>query len=115
MQIGTFALDELLIWGLPSNDFHPLGAILFSNETYRETMPLILASGLTSIPFSHDSKDYYYDAKDGHVMRANSSLTGLTNSRVFKSEMDRYIKFWNTKFAPLATIGYKVSIYVTSS
>jgi len=87
--------------------FHPLGALLFSNETYRETMPLIESSGLSSIPFAHDSKNWFYDYKTGHVQRANSSLFNLTNSHLFQKEVNRYIHFWNTEFAPLAVIGYK--------
>jgi len=90
--------------------FHPLGAILYSNETYRETLPLIDASGLTSIPFDHKTKNWLYDYKTGHVTRASSSLSNFTDSSSFTAEIDRYIHFWTTEFAPLASIGYKKGV-----
>ena len=31
-----------------------------------------------------------------------------TQNALFKAEIDKYTNFWNTKFAPIATIGYKV-------
>jgi hypothetical protein len=87
--------------------FHPLGAILFSNETYRQSLPIIDASGLTSMEFGHTTKNWYYDYKTGHVKRSTTSLSELTKSHLFKAEIDRYIHFWTTEFAPLASIGYK--------
>ncbi|KAJ7753032.1 FAD/NAD-P-binding domain-containing protein [Mycena olivaceomarginata] len=53
--------------------FHPMGALLYSNQTYRETLPVIDASGVSSFAF-----------------------------RLFKEEIERYTTFWNTEFAPKA-------------
>ena len=87
-----------------------MGAILFSNETYRETLPIIDASGISSFPFARNSTDWFYDYKTGHVQRENSSRFNMTNNHLFQKELDRYINFWNTDFAHLAVIGYKVRL-----
>lgn len=102
--------DELMT-ELSRGLFHPLGAILFSNETYRQSLPIIDASGLTSMEFGHTTKNWYYDYKTGHVKRSTASLSELTKNHLFKAEIDRYIHFWTTEFAPLASIGYKVHIH----
>jgi hypothetical protein len=88
-----------------------MGALFFSNETYRETLPIIDASGLPSIPFNHNTKNWLYEYKSGHIQRSNSSISKLTSHHSFQAEIDRYIHFWKTEFAPLATIGYKVTLW----
>jgi len=89
-----------------------MGALLFTNETYRETLPIIDASGVPAIPFGNisDEKSWLYDPESGSVQQAESSLSNLTKSPRFEAEIDRYIKFWNTEFAPLAVVGYKVRL-----
>ena len=89
---------------------HPIGALIFTNETYRETLPIIDASGVSAIPFANisDGKNWLYDPESGYVQQAESSLSNLTKSPLFQAEIDRYIKFWNTEFAPVAVVGYKV-------
>jgi hypothetical protein len=84
-----------------------MGALLFSNETYQNTLPIIDASGLPSFPFGNDEDDtWLYDYKTGHVQESTSS--NMTSSPLFQAEINKYINFWNTEFAPLASIGYKV-------
>jgi len=84
-----------------------MGALLFSNQTYRETLPIIDASGLPSMPFGNGGgEDWLYDYKTGHVQHDASSSFN-TSSPLFQAEIDKYTNFWNTEFAPLATIGYK--------
>ena len=94
--------------GLP----HPLGALFFSNETYRETLPIIEASGLPAIPFSNFSNgnNWFYDSKTGSVEQSQL-LSTMTKSPLFQAEIDRYTKFWKTEFEPLAIVGYKVRLY----
>jgi len=88
-----------------------MGALLFTNETYRETLPIIAVSGVPAIPFSFsDQKNWLYDPESGHVQQAELSLTNLAKSPNFQAEIDRYIEFWNTEFAPLAIVGYKVRL-----
>lgn len=85
-----------------------MGALLFSNETYRETLPLIDASGLPSLPFGNGEHDtWLYEYQTGHVQHSTSSISNTTSSPLFQAEINKYINFWNTEFAPLATIGYK--------
>lgn len=96
-----------------------MGALLFANETYRETLPIIHASGVSVIPFPNisDGRNWLYDLKSGSVtvQQAESSILNLTKDQNFQAEIDRYINFWKTEFAPLAVIGYKVrlGIHVT--
>ena len=85
-----------------------MGALFFMNETYRETLPIIDASGLSATSLSNNLKDWLFDSKSGHVQQ--TSLSSLTKSPLFQAEINRYINFWNTEFAPLAVIGYKVRL-----
>jgi hypothetical protein len=85
-----------------------MGALLFANETYRETLPIIDASGLPSMPFVNGGNTtFLYDYKTGLVEHSATTIPTLTSSSSFQAEIGRYTNFWNTKFAPLATIGYK--------
>ena len=88
-----------------------MGAAFFSNETYREALPIIDASGLSAILFSNFSNgnEWLYDAKSGSVQKS-AQLSTVTKSPLFKAEIDRYTKFWKTEFAPLAVVGYKVRV-----
>jgi hypothetical protein len=87
-----------------------LGALLFSNETYRETLPIVKASGLPSFPFEYTSKPWLFDWRTGFVEQAAAAVSELTKVPLFKQEIDSYIHFWNTEFAPKISIGYKVRI-----
>ena len=91
-----------------------MGALFFMNQTYRETLPIIDASGVSAMPFSHDVKDFLFDSSSGHVQQEAQSQSSMTKSPSFQAEIDRYIKFWNTEFAPLAGIGYKVGYVVAA-
>jgi hypothetical protein len=85
-----------------------LGALLFSNETYRETLPVIDASGLPSFPFAYTSKQWLFDWRTGFVEESGMLISELTKTPLFKQEIDSYINFWNTEFAPQVSIGYRV-------
>jgi hypothetical protein len=87
-----------------------MGALLYSNATYSETLPIINAVGVPSMPFGYKSSLWLYDWKTGHVQQENLSLSSLTNNPLFKAEIDKYINFWNTTFIKTASIGYKVRI-----
>jgi hypothetical protein len=87
-----------------------LGALLYSNETYRETLPVINAAGLPSSPFGYNSSLWLYDWRTGHVEQQSSSLATLTQNSLFQAEIEKYTHFWNTKFAQTATVGYKVRV-----
>src|ERR1700733_13996121 len=85
-----------------------MGALFFMNGTSRETMPIIDASGLSIMPFTNNVKNWLFDSNSSQVQQAAWSSSTLTQSPLFQAKIDRYIKFWNTEFAPLAVIGYKV-------
>jgi len=87
-----------------------MGALLYSNETYRETLPIIDASGLPSMAFGNGGDTWLYDYQTGHAQLSTTSITNTTSSSLFQAEIDKYTNFWNTEFAPLATIGYKVKV-----
>ena len=89
-----------------------MGALFFMNDTYRETLPIIDASGLPTFPFStsNNVNEWVFDSKSGHVQQMTSQ-SSLTKSPLLQAEIDRYIKFWNTEFAPLNVIGYKVRFF----
>lgn len=84
-----------------------MGALLYSNETYRETLPVIDASGVTSFPFAYTSPVWLYDWRTGDTEELSLPLSELTSHALFQKEIKKYIKFWNTVFAPMASIGYK--------
>ena len=91
-----------------------MGALFYSNETYRETLPIIDASGVSAMPFSNFSgNSWLYDSESGLVQQLNPSL--MIKTPLFQAEIDRYIKFWNTEFAPLAVVGYKVRLVLCVS
>ncbi|KAJ7491805.1 FAD/NAD-P-binding domain-containing protein [Mycena galericulata] len=87
--------------------FHPMGALLYSNETYRETLPVIDASGVSSFTFGYTSPEWLYDWHNGYTEEISTPLSELTANELFKEEIERYTTFWNTEFAPKAVIGYK--------
>ena len=90
-----------------------MGALLFENKTYHETLPIVDASGLSVIPFTNisDGRNWLYDLESGHVQQAESSILNLTKTPKFQAEIKRYVEFWNTEFKPLAVVGYKVRLY----
>lgn len=94
---------------IPTNSglFHPMGALLYSNETYTETLPIVDASGLPSYPFSYTVKGWLFDWTDGTVIQAPASPDQLYP--LIEADVERFITYWETEFAPnLTTIGYKV-------
>ncbi|PSR74075.1 hypothetical protein PHLCEN_2v10147 [Hermanssonia centrifuga] len=89
--------------------FHPMGALLFSNETYTETLPIILKSGLPFQPFAYTSKGWLFDWRTGVVNESPVSAADVYP--LLKPDIDRYIEFWNSNIGPnLTTIGYKNGI-----
>ncbi|KAJ7917281.1 FAD/NAD-P-binding domain-containing protein [Mycena leptocephala] len=87
--------------------FHPMGALLYSNQTYRETLPVIDASGVSSFAFGYTSPQWLYDWRSGYTEEVSTPMSELTANELFKEEIERYTTFWNTEFAPKAVIGYK--------
>ncbi|KAJ7505772.1 FAD/NAD-P-binding domain-containing protein [Mycena galericulata] len=87
--------------------FHPMGALLYSNETYREALPVIDASNVSSFAFAYTSPDWLYDWRSGYTKEMPIPMSELTANELFRKEIERYTIFWNLEFAPKAVIGYK--------
>jgi len=90
--------------------FHPLGALLYSNATYVETLKVINEVGVPSEPFPGSSANERWDF---------DWQTGATNptppitaafALALQAEIPRYVQFWQKEFAPYGGVGYKVSL-----
>ncbi|KAJ3158112.1 hypothetical protein HDU86_003064 [Geranomyces michiganensis] len=90
--------------------FHPLGALLFANETYVNTLPLIDASGVLATPFTYSFKNWLYEWHTGHVEEQKESIKATTDRAIFRAQINKYIDFWNAEFKPTISIGYKKPI-----
>ncbi|KAF9067228.1 hypothetical protein BDP27DRAFT_1296459 [Rhodocollybia butyracea] len=84
--------------------YHPMGALLFANETYKETLPIINASGVQSTPFSYDIPLVIYH-DDGTTQKYTIKLSQVTKLPQFAAEIDKYNLLW-AQSAPNLTIGY---------
>ncbi|KAI8592188.1 FAD/NAD-P-binding domain-containing protein [Geranomyces variabilis] len=90
--------------------FHPLGALLFANETYANTLPLIDASGVLATPFTYSFKNWLYEWHTGHVEEQKESIKATTDRAIFRAQLNKYVDFWNKEFKPTVSIGYKLPI-----
>lgn len=89
--------------------FHPLGALLLSNVTYKETLPVVEASGVPLLPFANTAKTWLFDWITGEVQEAPLSPPELF--LLVQEDTQRYTVFWNNIFSPKMTnIGYKNGI-----
>lgn len=83
-----------------------MGALLYSNETYKETLPIIDASGLPSYLFSYATiKGWRFNWTDGAVAEAPSPADVYPR---IEQDVERLFHFWENTFAPWVSIGYKV-------
>jgi hypothetical protein len=90
-----------------SSTFSPLGALIFTPPTYRESIKLLLKTGVTSVPFVSGEK-WQYNASSGSIW-AKPSLPPQV-MQLFMQEVRRYVDWWNKNFV-LYNIapGYPVS------
>lgn len=87
-----------------------MGALLFSNATFTETLKVVLQTNMTYYPFGYagTAQDWLFDWRTGVVTLAPGSSAQLYP--FIKADIDRYIAFWNQNIQPIwADIGYKVS------
>jgi hypothetical protein len=91
-----------------SSTFSPLGALIFTPPTYRESIKLLLKTGVTSVPFVSGEK-WQYNASSGSVWAKPPLPPQVT--QLFMQEVRKYIGWWNKNFV-LYNIapGYPVSI-----
>lgn len=98
-----------------STVFHPIGAVIFTNETYKNTLPLILASGA---PILSDYNSYtayrYGPGKDANKV-SQASKPSQAEVDELLAEYHRYVSYWTTAFAPTYTaLRYVVSVIKSS-
>lgn len=89
-----------------SGYFHPLGAVLFEEDTYVETMKWIKQTG---VPYNAtgSTEDWYFDWKTGASGQTPPTPKDVQTALVL--EYRRYAEFWNAHFKSLNVAGYKVS------
>jgi hypothetical protein len=92
---------------LSSNEFFPLGALLFSNETYVNTVKIIDASGVPSVSFGARTT-FDYNWTTGVTTSAPAITLGF--EVLAAEEYARYSLYWYTIFAPFSALRYKVRV-----
>ncbi|TVY34652.1 Uncharacterized protein LOCC1_G008301 [Lachnellula occidentalis] len=75
--------------------FSPLGALIFTPPTYRESIKMIVKTGMASVPFVSGDK-YQYNAMSGAIWPKPAPPPGFTP--LFMQEVGRYIDWWNKNF-----------------
>ncbi|PVH85846.1 FAD/NAD(P)-binding domain-containing protein [Cadophora sp. DSE1049] len=87
-----------------TNTFHPLGALLFSNASYPETLKVIETSGVPAVPFVTGQR-WLYDVPTGSL--ALSPAISSEFATLVGQEFQRYAVYWTTIFAPYSALRYK--------
>ncbi|KAI0686941.1 FAD/NAD-P-binding domain-containing protein [Cytidiella melzeri] len=89
----------------PANSiYHPLGALLFTNLTYANTLPLIQAANLPLTPgISMQNGWQYWLYGPGNKASEAMQMPAITDSEegLIAEEYARYTAYWTTTFAPL--------------
>jgi len=86
--------------------YHPLGALLFTNETYKNTLPLIQAANLPLTPgISMPNGWQYWLYGPGQAASNVTKEPTLTPAQIalIAVELAKYTLFWETEFAPKYT------------
>ncbi|KAI0341062.1 FAD/NAD(P)-binding domain-containing protein [Trametopsis cervina] len=89
----------------PNGTFHPLGALLFTNQTYHNTLPLVLDANVTLHPgiSPHDWTRYLYGpSSSSSSVSPEPKPTQLEMAQIIV-EIARYTVHWEQKFAPKYT------------
>ncbi|KAM7215995.1 FAD/NAD(P)-binding domain containing protein [Rhypophila decipiens] len=75
--------------------FSPLGALIFTPPTYRESIKMIVGTGMASVPFVSGDK-FQYNASNGGIWAKPAPPPGF--NQLFMQEVGRYIAWWNKHF-----------------
>ncbi|KAJ5648906.1 uncharacterized protein N7484_002629 [Penicillium longicatenatum] len=78
-----------------NSTFSPLGALIFTPPTYRESIKLLLKTGVTSVPFVSGEK-WQYNASSGSIWAKPTLPPQVT--QLFMQEVRKYIGWWNKNF-----------------
>ncbi|THU82669.1 FAD/NAD(P)-binding domain-containing protein [Dendrothele bispora CBS 962.96] len=92
--------------------FHPLGAIVLSNATYIETVPIVEAAGVPFLPAIGVTSGWNYPPLP--VPIDPETVVNVTQTPVpteqqielLEEELERYIGFWESEFLPFSAIRY---------
>jgi hypothetical protein len=92
-----------------SGIFHPLGAAFYSNASYPETLKVINASGVSSVPFAlaGGRQEFSFNWTTGQIQAVPQPSTEFILA--VAAEIPRYITLWEQVFAPISVPSYKVS------
>lgn len=86
--------------------YHPLGALIFINGTYVNTVPLIDAAGVPLTPGisrMHGWEYWQYAPQDSSKGIAELPDTTPQQAALLQSEYERYSQFWTENIQPLYT------------
>ncbi|KAJ5032533.1 uncharacterized protein L3040_009134 [Drepanopeziza brunnea f. sp. 'multigermtubi'] len=84
--------------------FHPLGALLFSNASYPETLKVLDVAGVPAIPYIVGQR-WVYNITTGFTVQ--SPPVPAAFATLVAQEFQRYSDYWTAVFAPYTAIGYK--------
>lgn len=88
--------------------YHPLGAVIFENQSYPETLKVISQTNVTATYFKDLEPKWTYDWQNGSIGEYKS-LT-LPQKLQLAIEVSKYSFFWYTTFKPISGIGYREGI-----
>ncbi|KAF2182333.1 FAD/NAD(P)-binding domain-containing protein [Zopfia rhizophila CBS 207.26] len=93
-----------------SGIFHPLGAAFYSNASYPETVKVINASGVSSVPFAlaGDRQQFRFNWTTGAI----EAVPALSPQflQALAAEIPRYASIWQKVFAPISVPSYKKGV-----
>ncbi|KAI0683359.1 hypothetical protein BC835DRAFT_1296206 [Cytidiella melzeri] len=90
----------------PNGVYHPLGALLFTNQTYVNTLPLIEAANLPLTPgISMPNGWQYWQYGPGAAATNVTQMPAVTpeEEALIAAELVKYTAQWTLEFAPLYT------------
>lgn len=85
--------------------FHPLGALIFFNETYRETLKIIEQTTVEATEQHVGPPQWVYNWTDGDIS-AGPEFTAEQVALLIL-EVGRYKLFWDTVYYPISDVGYR--------
>lgn len=89
-----------------SNNYFPLGALLFSNGSYPETLKVINNVGVPATPLITGQRWLFNWTSGVVVPPPNVTVEFAT---LVGQEFQRYAQYWTTVFQPYSALRYKVS------
>jgi hypothetical protein len=85
--------------------FHPLGALIFFNETYVETLKIIEQTTVKATKQHVGPPQWVYDWTDGDI--SPGPIFTAEQEALLLVEIGRYNVFWDTVYRPIGDIGYR--------